>query len=211
VRIAVSDTGAGISSEALPHIFEPFFTTRQSGTGLGLAICYGIVKQSAGHIAVHSTLGRGTTFEVHLPRCDERAAGDSPSAPSVPPALVSEAGERVLIVEDEPAVRSLLERTLELASYRVVAASNGEEGLRIAVEQGPFDILITDAVMPGVSGWEVGKRLSSLWPKLRVLYISGYTEDAFGHGRTLDREVKFLQKPFTPSDLLSTLRRLGEP
>jgi PAS domain S-box-containing protein len=211
VRIAVSDTGAGIPSEALPHIFEPFFTTRQSGTGLGLATCYGIVKQSAGHIAVHSMLGRGTTFVVHLPRCDERATSDSPSAPSVPPALVSMAGERVLIVEDEPAVRTLLERTLALASYRVAVANDGEEGLRMAAEQGPFDILITDAVMPGLSGWEVGKRLSSLWPKLRVLYISGYTEDAFGHGGTLDPAVKFLQKPFTPSELLSTLRRLGEP
>jgi PAS domain S-box-containing protein len=205
VRIAVSDTGGGIPAEALPHVFEPFFTTRQGGTGLGLATCYGIVKQSGGHITVHSTLAQGTTFAVYLPRIDAREADCMPPAAQVVPSV---SGERVLVVEDEPAVRSVIERTLELASYCVVVASNGEEGLRIANAQGPFDILITDAVMPGMSGWEVGKRLGALWPKLRILYISGYTEDAVAHGGVLERGVKFLQKPFSPSELLSMLRRV---
>ncbi len=172
VRIAVSDTGGGISPDALPHVFEPFFTTREGGTGLGLATCYGIVKQSGGHISVSSTLGQGSTFAVYLPRIDVREAEKTRPTTVAPPA---HSGERVLVVEDEPAVRSVIERTLTLASYRVVVASRGDEGLRIADEQGPFDILITDAVMPGMSGWEVGKRLGTLWPELRILYISGYS------------------------------------
>ncbi|HEX3852128.1 MAG TPA: ATP-binding protein, partial [Polyangiaceae bacterium] len=203
VRIAVSDTGVGIPAEALPHVFEPFFTTRQGGTGLGLATCYGIVKQSGGHITVHSGPEQGTTFVVYLPRVD---AGEAECAPPVASLAQAVTSERVLVVEDEPAVRSVIERTLQLASYRVVVASNGAEGLRIADAQGPFDILITDAVMPGMSGWEVGKRLGARWPNLRVLYISGYTEDAIAHGGVLEPGLEFLQKPFSPADLLSALR-----
>jgi two-component system cell cycle sensor histidine kinase/response regulator CckA len=205
LRIAVSDTGGGIPAEALPHVFEPFFTTRPGGTGLGLATCYGIVKQSGGHITVHSTPEQGTTFVVYLPRIDEREAESAPRVAAVTPSVN---GERVLVVEDEPAVRSVIARSLALASYRVVVASNGAEGLRVAGEQGPFDILVTDLVMPGMSGWEVGKRLGALWPKLRILYISGYTEDAIVHGGVLEPGVKFLQKPFSPAELLSALRHL---
>ena len=208
VRIAVSDTGGGIPAEALPHVFEPFFTTRERGTGLGLATCYGIVKQSGGHIGVHSTLGQGSNFVVYLPCVEGREAEATRIVTAAPPSL---SGERVLVVEDEPGVRNVIERTLTLASYRVVVASRGDEGVRIADEQGPFDILITDAVMPGMSGWEVGKRLGARWPKLRILYISGYSEDAFVHGRVLESGVKFLQKPFNPSELLNTMRRLLEP
>ncbi|MEI9938706.1 MAG: ATP-binding protein [Pseudomonadota bacterium] len=208
VRIAVSDTGAGISAEALPHVFEPFFTTREGGTGLGLATCYGIVKQSGGHISAHSAPGQGSTFVVYLPRVLAREADATKPVTPAPPSL---SRERVLVVEDEPAVRSVIERTLALASYRVVVASRGDEGLRIADAQGPFDLLITDAVMPGMSGWEVGKRLGARWPKLLILYISGYSEDAAVHGGVLAAGVNFLQKPFSPSDLLSTLRRLLEP
>ena len=204
VRITVTDTGTGIPAQALPHVFEPFFTTRQGGTGLGLATCYGIVKQSAGHITVHSQLERGTTFTVYLPRIDTREAPSSneprPTAPPLP-------GERVLVVEDEPTVRSVIERTLKLAGYRVVVAGSGDEGLRLADEQGPFELLITDAVMPGLSGWEVGRRLGARWPRLCILYISGYAEDAVTQG-ALDPGVKFLQKPFSPSELLGTLRSI---
>jgi two-component system, cell cycle sensor histidine kinase and response regulator CckA len=207
VRIVVADTGVGIAADALPHVFEPFFTTRERGTGLGLATCYGIVKQSGGHISVQSALGRGSTFVVYLPRIEAREEEEHRPVTPAPPSL----SERVLVVEDEPAVRSVIERTLTLASYRVVVASNGEEGVRIANEQGPFDILITDAVMPGMSGWEVGKCLGALWPKLRILYISGYSEDAFVHGGVLGSSVNFLQKPFSPPDLLRTLRRLLLP
>jgi two-component system, cell cycle sensor histidine kinase and response regulator CckA len=207
LRIAVADTGGGIAPDALPHVFEPFFTTREGGTGLGLATCYGIVKQSGGHISVQSVLGKGSTFVVYLPRIEGREAQEVRPVTPAPPSL----SERVLVVEDEPAVRSVIERTLTLASYRVITASNGEEGVRIAKEQGPFDILITDAVMPGMSGWEVGKCLGALWPKLRILYISGYSEDAFLRGGVLDSGVNFLQKPFSPPELLRTLRRLLEP
>ncbi len=150
VRIAVSDTGSGIPADALPHVFEPFFTTREGGTGLGLATCYGIVKQSGGHISVRSALGQGSTFVVYLPRIEAREAE---AVRPATPAPAAPSGERVLVVEDEPAVRSVIERTLTLANYRVVVASRGDEGLRVADAQGPFDILITDAVMPGMSGW----------------------------------------------------------
>ncbi len=205
VRIAVSDTGLGISPEALPHVFEPFFTTRQGGTGLGLATCYGIIKQSGGHITVHSELERGTTFFVYLPRIDAQPAEGAGSATPRPPSVT---GERVLLVEDEPAVRGVIERTLTLSGYRVTTASTGEDGLRIAATQAAFDLLITDAVMPGLSGWEVGKQLGARFPKLKILYISGYTEDAVAQGGVLDPGMSFLQKPFSPSELLSTLRRL---
>ena len=207
VRIAVSDTGCGIPSDALPHVFEPFFTTRAGGTGLGLATCYGIVKQSGGHISVRSAPGQGSTFVVYLPRIEARETESTKPVTPAPPSL---SGERVLVVEDEPAVRSVIERTLTLASYRVVVASRGDEGVRIADEQGPFDLLITDAVMPGMSGWEVGKLLGARWPKLRILYISGYSEDAVVHGGVLEPGMKFLQKPFSPSELLTTLRRMLE-
>jgi len=145
---------------------------------------------------------------VYLPCVEGREAEATRIVTAAPPSL---SGERVLVVEDEPGVRNVIERTLTLASYRVVVASRGDEGVRIADEQGPFDILITDAVMPGMSGWEVGKRLGARWPKLRILYISGYSEDAFVHGRVLESGVKFLQKPFNPSELLNTMRRLLEP
>ena len=205
VRIVVADTGVGIPPEALPHVFEPFFTTRQGGTGLGLATCYGIIKQSGGHITVHSELERGTTFALYLPRIDAPAVeGTRPPTPT-PPAVT---GERVLLIEDEPAVRSVIERTLALAGYSVTVASSGEDGLRVAETEAPFQLLITDAVMPGLSGWEVGKQLGARFPKLKILYISGYTEDAVAQGGVLDPGVSFLQKPFSPSELLSTLRRI---
>ncbi len=208
-RVVVSDTGAGIPPEALPHVFEPFFTTRarQGGTGLGLATCYGIVKQSNGHIAAQSTLGQGTTFVVHLPKVDAR---EPPSSTAQAPASTLVVGERVLVVEDEPAVRSVIQRTLTLAQYRVVVAENGAEGLRIADAEGPFDLLIADAVMPGLSGWEVGRILSERWPELSVLYISGYSEGAALHGGVLEPGLTFLQKPFSPSELLAALRNLRQ-
>jgi CheY-like chemotaxis protein len=208
VRITVEDTGSGIPAHALPHVFEPFFTTRQGGTGLGLATCYGIVKQSGGHIAVRSELERGTTFVVYLPRIHAREVEGAVQIGSGPPSV---RGERVLVVEDEPAVRSVIERTLTLAGYRVAVASTGEGGLRLAAERGPFELLITDAVMPGLSGWEVGKQLGARWPDMAVLYISGYAEDAVMDGGVLEPGLQFLQKPFSPSELLSTLGRVLNP
>ncbi|HEY6079359.1 MAG TPA: ATP-binding protein, partial [Polyangiaceae bacterium] len=205
VRITVKDTGTGILPQDLPHVFEPFFTTRQGGTGLGLATCYGIVKQTGGHISVHSTFGRGSVFEVFLPRVDAPAP-DGPTP--MPPLTAARSGARVLLVEDEGAVRGVLERALKRASYDVVVACTGDEAVQLAETQGPFELLITDAVMPGISGWEVGKRLGARWPQLRILYISGYTEDALAHGGALDPGLNFLQKPFGPADLLERVRRI---
>ena len=203
VVIHVADDGDGIPAHALPRIFEPFFTTRQGGTGLGLATCYGIVKQSGGHIAVHSEPGRGAAFSVYLPR----VASAEPPAQGVPAsALGAREAERVLLVEDEAVVRGVVERTLQRAGYRVVVATSGDEALELTDADGQFDLLITDIVMPGLNGWELGKRLGERWPGLPVLYISGYTEDVMMNADA--RRAAFLQKPFLPVDLLATIRRL---
>jgi CheY-like chemotaxis protein len=203
VVIRVTDDGDGIPTQALPRIFEPFFTTRLGGTGLGLATCYGIVKQNGGHIAVHSEPGRGAMFSVYLPR----VASPEPEAPSKPaPAPGALGTERVLLVEDEAVVRGVIERTLQRAGYRVVVATSGDEALQITDADGKFDLLITDIVMPGLNGWELGKRLGERWPGLPVLYISGYTEDVVTDVDA--RGAAFLQKPFLPVDLLATIRRL---
>jgi CheY-like chemotaxis protein len=188
----------------LSQIFEPFFTTRLGGTGLGLATCYGIVKQSAGHISVRSRPGAGATFSVYLPRVEAEVA---PSEPT-PPVAAGVGGERVLLVEDEAVVRSIIERTLERARYRVVVATTAEEALEAAESEARFDLMITDIVMPGMNGWELGKRLGQRWPGLPVLYISGYTEDVIKDGGVVDRNLPFLQKPFMPAELLSKIREL---
>jgi two-component system, cell cycle sensor histidine kinase and response regulator CckA len=203
LRLTVTDNGVGIPTQALPKIFEPFFTTRQGGTGLGLATCYGIVKQNGGHISVESEPGNGATFSVYLPRVDDGAPDKTSSVPAAPGPSGS---ERLLLVEDEAVVRSIVERTLLRAKYRVVTATNGEEALQATEADGAFDLLITDVMMPGMSGWELGRRLRERWPSLRVLYISGYAEDtAEGPGT---HSLPFLQKPFLPADLLATVRKL---
>jgi two-component system, cell cycle sensor histidine kinase and response regulator CckA len=205
VVITVTDSGDGISAHVLPQIFEPFFTTRRGGTGLGLATCYGIVKQSGGHIAVRSEPGQGATFSVYLPRVG--TAASEPLASGVPaPGAVGT--ERLLLVEDEAVVRAIVERTLLRAGYQVVVATSAEEALELTDQDGRFALLVTDVVMPGMNGWELGKRMRARWPGLRVLYISGYTEDAAQEGSISEPGCAFLQKPFLPVDLLSTLRKL---
>jgi len=205
VVITVTDTGDGIPAQALPRIFEPFFTTRRGGTGLGLATCYGVVKQNGGHIAVHSELGRGATFSVFLPRVAAVVAEPQDAAPPAP-GVVNAA--RVLLVEDEAVVRAILERTLVRAGYRVVVATSAEEALELRDDGDRFELLVTDVVMPGMNGWELGKRLRQRWPGLRVLHVSGYTEDVADPGGAGEPGAAFLQKPFLPADLLASMRRL---
>ncbi len=202
--IAVSDTGPGIPPDALPHVFEPFFTTRAGGTGLGLATCYGIVKQSGGHLSVYSEPGQGTTFKVYLPRVDAEAVAEPHSELTSTPSR----GERVLLVEDEAPVRSIVEMTLRTHGYQVTSAATAEEALRLIETEPPFDLLVSDVVLPAMGGRALAERLSARQPGLRVLFISGYTENAMVHGGVLDSGVQFLQKPFLPAALLQAVEKL---
>ena len=204
VMLSVSDNGPGIAPEVRPHLFEPFFTTRERGTGLGLATCYGIVKQSGGSIVVDSELGHGSTFRVYLPRVEaDVKTGDSPSSLRRGVSRV-----RVLVVEDEENVRRVLERALRGGQWVVFVASGADEAGRVADEHGPFDVLVTDIVMPDVDGHELARRLRERWPSLRVLFVSGYTQEFPFKDQPHDHGVDFLQKPFRPSDLANAVQKL---
>jgi len=207
VLLAVSDTGTGIPMEIREHIFEPFFSTKErgKGTGLGLSTVYGIVKQSNGHISVHSEVGKGTTFKIYLPRVD----GEAQVSSSVSPAASLQGDDTVLVVEDESSVQGVIERVLSGNGYRVLMACDGSEALRVSGEhKGPIDLLITDLVMPGMGGQEVASRLETARPGLRVLFMSGYTENAISHHGVLDAGVAFLQKPFQAEVLLRKVREV---
>jgi two-component system cell cycle sensor histidine kinase/response regulator CckA len=210
VRLAVRDTGIGIDADTASHLFEPFFTTKEpgQGTGLGLATVYGIVTQSGGHIGVDSTPGRGTTFTIYLPRFGEGVEAVEPTAPAAKPRKGS---ETVLLVEDEAGVREVVQEILRSTGYIVLAASDGNEALRISIQhEGPIHLLLTDVVMPGLSGPALVSRLASRRPKIRVMYMSGYTEDTIvQHGLPNPGRV-FLQKPFTPELLTRKVRELLE-
>ncbi|HZY04481.1 MAG TPA: PAS domain S-box protein [Anaeromyxobacteraceae bacterium] len=205
-RLAVSDSGVGMSPEARAHLFEPFFTTKPAGegTGLGLATVYGIVQQAGGHVSVHSETGRGTSFQIHLPRTEEAEAGPEPAA-----ARRDIGGdETVLVVEDAPAVRELAVRALEEAGYRVLQARNGREALAAAGAPGPVHLVLTDVVMPDMSGPQLAQALGRNRPGTRVLYMSGYTENTVVHHGVIDAGVSFLAKPFTPTTLLEKVRQV---
>ncbi len=206
--ITVSDTGHGMDKETQSRIFEPFFTTKEKGkgTGLGLSTVYGIVKQSNGYVFAESQIGSGTTFHVYLPRVEESLADVCPVA-----AQESEKGgcETVLLVEDEDSVRELVRLTLSSRGYKVLEAENGEAGLRVAEEtKGTIDILVTDVVMPGIGGRELAKKIVAKRPTTRVLYLSGYTEDAIATQGTLTPGTAFLQKPFTLQNLAKKVREV---
>ena len=206
VMLSVTDTGVGISAETLPHIFEPFYTTKESsrGTGLGLSTVYGIVKQSGGHISVTSELGKGTTFKVHLPRAEE--ALQPQKAEWVEPATGG-GGETILLVEDEPAVRELARTVLSEQGYTVIEAQNSEDAVRLAGKhRSEIHLLLTDVVMPGMSGRDLANHLTALHPYLRVLYMSGYTHNVIAENGTLEEGLSFLQKPFTPRALTQRVR-----
>ncbi|MGH7466881.1 MAG: ATP-binding protein [Longimicrobiales bacterium] len=207
VRLSVCDTGTGMDAGTLLHVFEPFFTTKAvgKGTGLGLAMVYGIVKQSGGYIAVESETGMGTTFEIYLPRvCEEPDVIREPTAQPEP----SDGAHTILLVEDEDAVRSLASRILRDRGYAVLEARDGAEALRIAeTYKGSIHILLTDVVMPRMGGRELVERLTPSRPGMRVVYMSGYTNDALVHYGVLSGTgTWFLEKPFTPKTLTAKLQ-----
>ncbi|HXG46755.1 MAG TPA: ATP-binding protein, partial [Methylomirabilota bacterium] len=207
VILEVCDTGVGISEEVKPYLFEPFFTTKEDGkgTGLGLSTVYGIVKQSGGYVEVESTVGRGTTFRIYLPRAEM-------SVPAADPAPVPEwprGAETVLLVEDEEAVRRFARLTLERAGYTVLEARDGEEGLHVCrTHPGRIDILVTDVAMPRLGGRALAEEALRQRPKLRVLYLSGYTDDPAVRLEAAGGDSAFLQKPFSPYALVERVRTL---
>jgi two-component system cell cycle sensor histidine kinase/response regulator CckA len=208
VMLAVTDTGLGMTPEIMGKIFEPFFTTKgpTEGTGLGLATSDGIVKQSGGHIAVESERGRGSTFRVYLPRIDGQILRDAASAELRPRGT-----ETILIAEDEPALRALTREVLEEHGYAVIEAGSGDGALRRAEEHsGVIDLLLTDVVMPRMSGRELADRLAQQRPGLRVMFMSGYTDDAVVRHGVLAPSAAFIQKPFGPESLLAKIREVLE-
>ncbi len=206
VMLAVSDNGEGMDPATQAHIFEPFFTTKDQGkgTGLGLATVYGIVKQSGGLINLYSEPGQGACFKIYFPR----AEGPLDVAPTKEVSAEQVAGwEKVLVVEDDEALRSLIKRALEKYGYGVLAACHGREACSLVEQhQGAIQLMITDVVMPGMSGSKLADQLKPLQPDMKVLYMSGYTENAIVHHGILDKEINFLQKPFKIMNLLQKVR-----
>ena len=204
LRITVSDTGTGMAPELIERIFEPFFTTKETGTGLGLATAGGIIRASGGGVAVESEPGRGTTFTVYLPRAGH--AGALPAG-EVEECAPPRGAETVLLAEDEEIVRKLTQILLEAQGYRVIEASSGPAALdRLAREKEPVHLLLTDTVMPGMGGRELAGRALAARPGLKVLFMSGYTDDDVVRHGVVAREVAFLQKPFTPLQLARAVR-----
>jgi CheY-like chemotaxis protein len=204
--LAISDTGAGMSPETRNRIFEPFFTTKEvgKGTGLGLSIVYGIVKQNHGEIIVYSELGRGTSFKIFFPTVE---------APAEPPRTeqprVTGGNETILVCEDDPKIRELVERMLVKQGYRVLIASGPQDASRIAREDGrPIDLLLTDVTMPKMNGFELAREVREARPGARVIYMSGYTDNHMTGGLELDGDVPFIQKPFTAAALSEIVRQV---
>jgi len=205
VMLSIADTGGGIPADVLPHIFEPFFTTKAvgQGTGLGLATVYGIVKQSGGHVAVESTAGAGTTFRVYLPQVEEQPAAAEREA-SLPP----RGSETVLLVEDEDAVRRMTKLILKREGYLVLEAADGRDAIAVAEgHAGPIHLLMTDVMMPHLSGREVADQFRGSGRVSRVLFVSGYTEDVLVHQGVESESAEFLHKPF---DIAAMLRKVRE-
>jgi len=205
VELRLTDTGIGMTDDERRQLFEPFFTTKDGGTGLGLATVYGIVEQSGGMIEVDSAPGMGSSFRIWLPRVDA-AVEDSSTAPSPKPPSGS---ETILLVEDEAVVRELVAEILETSGYSVLQAGDGPSALELLRRHAdPVDLLVTDVVMPGMSGPEVAQAVTAMRPGTQVLYTSGYTDSAIGHHGVLEPGIAFLQKPFSADDLTRKVRQL---
>jgi CheY-like chemotaxis protein len=208
VMLAVTDTGIGMDQETQAHIFEPFFTTKEvgKGTGLGLATIYGIVKQSDGHIWVSSEIGQGTTFKVYLPRLPQSVEKGAPAADA---AQIECGNETVLLVEDAEMVRDFAKSVLTQNGYTILEARDGQEALQVCQDHsGPIHLLLTDVVMPGMSGRDLAEQIALLRPGIKILYMSGYTDDAIVHHGLLGPDIAFLQKPFSTTGLVHKLREV---
>jgi CheY-like chemotaxis protein len=208
VMLAMTDTGTGMDRETQAHIFEPFFTTKEKGkgTGLGLSTVFGIIQQARGHIWVYSEPGKGTTFKVHLPRTD------SPETRKTrPPPPVSRRGtETILLVEDDQQLRTVTRGILTRLGYQVMDAAAGADALRMCKEhEGKIDLLLTDVVMPGMSGRQLADQVVLLRPDIRTLFMSGYTDETIVHHGVLEPGVYFLQKPITPDSLARKIREVA--
>jgi CheY-like chemotaxis protein len=204
--LAVSDTGCGMDEATQSNIFDPFFTTKEvgKGTGLGLSTVYGIVKQSGGNIWVYSEVGRGTTFKIYLP-CVDSPVGESKVIAE--DTFLPIGTETVLLVEDEEMVREMAKEILEGSGYQVLEAKHGPEALLVAARHhGQIHLMLSDVVMPQMSGRELAEQLAPLRKDMRVLYMSGYTDDAIVHHGVLDEGTAFIEKPFTPSALAYKVR-----
>ncbi len=209
VMVAVSDTGHGMDAETRRHIFEPFFTTKEKGrgTGLGLATVYGIVKQAGGDIWVYSEPGRGTTFKLYFPRVSEPLSDEVDAGNA--PAPASETAETILLVEDETAVRELTLKMLRQLGYTVLTAESADDAMRVSeAYAGKLSLLVTDVVMPGMSGRQLADALVLVRPGIKVLFLSGYTENTVVHHGVLDAGVDFLPKPFSRDVLGKKLREI---
>jgi len=206
VVILMSDTGVGMDEDTQAQIFEPFFTTKEvgKGTGLGLSTVYGIVKQSGGYIFVHSEVGNGTTFKLYFNRLENIAESNNEV---IAPHVSYGGNETILLVEDESVVLNYARQVLTKNGYTVLDTLDGEKAFDICEEyEGKIHLLLTDVVMPRMSGREVAEKLLFVYPDLRVLYMSGYTDDALLQHGVLGEEIAFLYKPFTPEEILKKVR-----
>ena len=209
VQTAVTDTGCGMDEQTRARIFEPFFTTREKGkgTGLGLSTVYGIVKQSGGSVEVRSEMGQGATFKVCLPRAHSATKAAAIKTTTVPRQITGTG--TILVVEDEEALRKVAKRSLEATGYRVLAAADGEDALRVSARHvGDIHLLLTDVVMPRMNGRTLALELSRVRPTMKVAYMSGYTDDAIVHHGVLDAGTHFLAKPFTAAGLALKVREV---